>query len=101
LTGIVLNIFPGPLPLIAMKDMAELDYSTAETIAVVVAFYLVMFTPVEAPLISFLVAPRRTKEAVASVNAWLEQNLRRLAWIALVVFGAFEIACGLFASDRT
>ena len=98
LTGIVLNIFPGPLPLIALKDMAELDYSTSETIAVIIAFYLVMFMPVEGPLISFLVAPRRTKEAVASFNDWLARNLRRIAWMALAVFGAFEIVRGVFAA---
>ena len=97
LTGIILNIFPGPLPLIALKDMAELEYSTAGTVAVIVAFYLVMFAPVEGPLISFLVAPRRTERAVTSFNAWLAENLRRLAWVALAVFGAFEVARGLFA----
>lgn len=98
LTGIVLNIFPGPLPLIALKDMAELDYPTAGTIAVIVAFYLVMFTPVEGPLIGFLVAPKQTKRAVRSFNTWLEQNLRKLAWVALAVFGAFEIVRGIIAA---
>jgi hypothetical protein len=97
-TGVVLNIFPGPFPLIALKDMAELNYSTAATIAVIVGFYLVMFTPVEGPLISFLVAPRRTKGAVTSVNAWLEQNLRRLVWMALAAVGVLEIARGVFAT---
>jgi multisubunit Na+/H+ antiporter MnhB subunit len=97
-TGIVLNIFPGPFPLIAMKDIAELDYSTAGTVAVIIAFYLVMFTPVEGPLVGFLMAPRRTEEAVTSFNAWLGRNLRRLAWMALAVVGAFEIVRGLFAA---
>ena len=98
LTGIVLNIFPGPLPLIALKDMAELDYPRAGTIAVIVAFYLVMFTPVEGPLIGFLVAPKPTKRAVGSFNTWLEQNLRKLAWVALAGFGAFEIVRGIIAA---
>lgn len=98
LTGIVFNIFPGPLPLIAMKDIAELDYTAAATVAVIIAFYLVMFIPVEAPLICFLVAPRRTAEAVTSFNAWLERNLRKLAWVALAAFGTFEIVRGLFAA---
>lgn len=98
LTGIVLNVFPGVLPFIAMKDIAELDYSTAGAMAVIVAFYLVMFIPVEGPLISFLVAPRRTEEAVTAFNAWLDRNLRTIAWVALVVFGVFEIVRGIFAA---
>lgn len=98
LTGIVLNIFPGPFPLIAMKDMAELNYSTAGTIAVVITFYLVMFIPVEAPLISFLVVPARTRDAVTSFNAWLGRNLRKTAWMTLAIFGAYEIIRGIIAA---
>lgn len=97
-TGIVLNVFPGVLPFIALKDIGELDYSTAGTIAVIVGFYLVMFTPVEAPLIAFLVAPEWTARAVASFNVWLARNLRRLAWWALAIFGAFEIVRGVLVA---
>lgn len=97
-TGIVLNIFPGLLPFIAMKDIGELDYTTPATIAVIVAFYLVMFTPVEAPLVAFLVAPGRTAQAVDSFNLWLARNLRRLAWWALAIFGAYEIVRGVLAA---
>lgn len=97
-TGMVLNLFPGLLPFIAMKDIAELGHTTAATIAVIVAFYLVMFTPVEAPLVGFLVAPGRTAEAVSSFNVWLARNLRTLAWSALAIFGAFEIVKGVFAA---
>jgi hypothetical protein len=98
LTGIVLNIFPGLLPFIAMKDIAELDYTTSATIGVIVAFYLVMFAPVEVPILGFLVAPRWTAEAVSSFNVWLTRNLRTLAWSALAIFGAFEIVRGVFAA---
>jgi hypothetical protein len=91
----VLNVFPGVLPFIAMKDIGELDYSTAGTIAVIVGFYLVMFTPVEAPLVAFLVAPARTERAVERFNLWLAQNLRRLAWWVLLAVGVFEIVRGL------
>jgi Sap, sulfolipid-1-addressing protein len=98
LTGIVLAVFPGLLPFIAMKDIAELDYTTSATIAVIVAFYLVMFAPVEMPIVGFLVAPRWTAEAVASFNVWLARNLRTLAWSALAIFGAFEIVRGIFAA---
>lgn len=97
-TGIVLNVFPGLLPFIALKDIAELNYTGAATFAVIVAFYLVMFTPIEAPLVAFLVAPERTAQAVDSFNLWLARNLRRLAWWALAAFGAFEIVRGVLAA---
>jgi len=44
-----------------MKDIGELDYTTGATIAVILAFYVVMFTPVEDPLVAFLVAPRTNR----------------------------------------
>jgi hypothetical protein len=93
-TGVVLNVFPGVLPFIALKDIGELNYSTTGTVAVIVGFYLVMFTPVEAPLVAFLVAPERTAKAVDAFNVWLAGNLRRLAWVALAAFGAYEIVRG-------
>jgi Sap, sulfolipid-1-addressing protein len=96
--GIVANVFPGVLPFVALKDIAELDYSAAETILVIVGFYLVMFTLVEAPIVGYLVAPRWTSAAVASFNAWLSRNLRTLAYSALAVFGAFEIVRGILAA---
>ncbi len=96
--GILATIVPGPGPILAMKKIAELDYTTSETLAVVVTFYLIMFTFVEVPLVGFLVAPEWTKRNVTSFNAWLGKNLMRLATWALVVIGVFAIVRGLFAA---
>ena len=97
-TGIVLNVFPGLLPFVAMKDIGELNATTAGTVAVIVAFYVVMFTPVEAPLVAFLVAPQRTARSVNAFNVWLGEHWRRLAWWALLVFGAFEVVRGVVSA---
>jgi hypothetical protein len=93
--GIVANVFPGVLPFVALKDIAELDYSTAETILVIVGFYLVMFTFIEVPIVGYLVAPKRTSAAVVSFNAWLSRNLWTLAWSALALLGTFELVRGV------
>lgn len=97
-TGVVLNVFPGVLPFIALKDIDELNYSTAATFAVILGFYLVMFVPVEAPLVAFLVVPRPTERAVGSFNVWLGQNARTLACWALAIFGVAEIVRGIIAA---
>ena len=97
-TGVVLNLFPGVLPFIALKDIGELNYSAAGTVAVIVGFYLVMFVPVEAPLVAFLVVPRRTAHAVDSFNAWLGRNALKLAWWVLAIFGVVEIVRGIIAA---
>jgi cytochrome c biogenesis protein CcdA len=97
-TGVVLNLFPGVFPFIALKDIDELNYSAAATVAVIVGFYLVMFVPVEAPLLAFLVVPERTERAVDRFNVWLSANARRLAWWVLAAFGTVELVRGLIAA---
>ena len=55
--GIVFNIIPGVVPVIALKDIAELDYSFAETLGLLLGFYLIMFAFIEIPLAGYVVAP--------------------------------------------
>jgi hypothetical protein len=93
--GIVATIFPGPLPLIAMANIAELGYSDAATLLVIVLFNMIMFTFVEVPIVSFAIAPEWTKLKTAQFNTWLAQNLLRLGVWALTVFGGAELVKGL------
>jgi len=95
--GIVLNIVPGVLPFIALKDIAELGYPAAGTVPVVIAFYLVMFTFVEAPVLGFLFDPTRTSAAVINFNRWLGNNWRVLASSVLAAFGVVELVRGIVA----
>ena len=93
--GLLLNILPGVFPLIALKNLAELDYSAAETVAVLVGFYLVTFAFIEIPIVSYLVAPDWTRRRVAEFNDWLHAHQRRVAVWALVVGGVYLIGRGV------
>ncbi len=92
--GVVLNVFPGVFPFVAMKDIAELDYSTAATVALIVGFYLVMFLPAEVPLASYLFAPAETTEVVGQLRDWLDRNGRRVAVITLAIVGTYLLLRG-------
>ena len=98
--GVVANVFPGVFPFIALKDIAELSYPPAATLALIAGFYVVMFTFIEAPLLAFLFAPARTERAVATFNRWLELHGRALAASVLLGFGVLEIAHGAIAAAR-
>jgi hypothetical protein len=98
--GIVANVVPGVFPFIALKDIAELNASVAATVALVVGFYIVMFTFVEAPLFAFLLAPERTKVAVESFNLWLGRHGRALAASVLLAVGVLAIVHGIVAAAR-
>ncbi len=93
--GILLCAIPGFSALVAMKDIAQLGYSAAATVAVVIGFYLIMFSFIELPLIGFSVAPEQAAERTVAFNTWLDRNANRLATGFLVGLGVFLIVRGL------
>jgi len=92
--GMVLNIVPGPAPLVAMEQIAELQKSFLVTFAIVLGFYLIMFTIVEIPLLGYLVAPEQTTRATVGFNAWLDRNGHRIAVGVLAVLGLYLVVRG-------
>ena len=95
--GVLLNIVPGVLPFVALKDIAELDYSVPATVLVLLGFYLIMFAFIEVPLVGYFVAPARTATETARFNDWLDRSWRRLAAYALVVLGVYLLVRGVVA----
>ena len=93
--GIVLNILPGTFPIVALKNIAELDASNTAKIATIIVFYLIMFTFVEAPLIGYLFAPDRTRVTVDGLNGWLGQNKRGVLVYVIAGVGVYLIARGV------
>jgi hypothetical protein len=93
--GLLLNIVPGVFPIIALRNLAELDYSVAETISVLFGFYLVTFAFIEIPIASYLVAPDWTRRRVGEFNDWLRAHQRRVAVWALATGGVYLIARGV------
>jgi hypothetical protein len=93
--GIVLNVFPGVLPFVALKNIAELDEGVATTIALLLGFYVIMFALIEVPLVGYLFAPAWTEQATRRFNAWLRANGSRLAVGALGIAGVFLVASGI------
>ena len=93
--GIVLNLFPGVVPFIALRGIAEGGYTLAETVVLVVVFYVILFATVEIPILGYVVAPVRTVELVRRLNAWLDRNAVRVAADVLALAGAFFLVRGL------
>jgi hypothetical protein len=93
--GLLLNILPGVFPIIALKNLTELDYSAAETVTILFVFYLIVFSFVEIPIVSYVVAPRWTEDHVSRFNTWLSQNTRRVIVWALVAGGTYLTLRGI------
>jgi hypothetical protein len=98
--GIVLNIVPGTFPIVALKDIAELDASNATKVATIVVFYLIMFAFVEVPIVAYLFVPERTTVAVNAFNDWLKRNGRRVGAYVLGAVGLYLTVRGVIQALR-
>jgi hypothetical protein len=96
--GILFNIVPGLWPLIALKDLMELHYSTARVVATLLVFYVVMFVFLEVPIVAYLVAGDWTGREVTRFNSWLSSNHRRIAFWVLIAGGCYLTARGGYAA---
>jgi hypothetical protein len=84
--GMALNL-PGALYLVALKEIAAADQSTAEDLFQLVVYNLIMFAWAEIPLLGYGFAPEKTEALIKRVHEWLGSHTRQIA-IAI---------CGLFA----
>ena len=57
--GVVLNVVPGAFPVVALKDIAQLDVSDGRKVVAVVLFYVIMFAFAEVPIVAYLFAPEQ------------------------------------------
>jgi Sap, sulfolipid-1-addressing protein len=93
--GIILCAFPGLSALVALKDIAQLGYSTSATVLVTIGFFLIMFAFIEVPLLGFAVVPDRATATTLQFNRWLDAHMNRLAVYVLGGLGVFLIARGI------
>lgn len=92
--GVVLNIFPGVFPLIALRNISSLSYGNGVKVLLVMALYLVTFALIEIPLIGLLVAPVRVEPMVRRLNQWLDRNGKRVGIDVLGIVGLFLLVRG-------
>ncbi|HSD24256.1 MAG TPA: GAP family protein [Solirubrobacterales bacterium] len=76
--GMALNL-PGALYLVALKEIAAADQSTAKDLFQLVTYNVIMFAWAEIPLIGYGVAPERTEALVKRIHDWLGSHTRQIA----------------------
>ncbi|MFL5898969.1 MAG: GAP family protein [Solirubrobacterales bacterium] len=89
---------PGASYLIGLGHIADKNASTAATVALIIAFNLVMLMLIELPLLAFTFAPEWTPDAVNRFKAWFNRNSRPLAFrmalgvaVLLIIKGVVEL----------
>ena len=94
LVGVALNL-PGIYYLAALKQISVGGYGTVTAAFLLVAFNLIMFTLVEAPLVWYVISPDGARRRVAAADAWMRSNSAQLGVIIAAAAGAYLCAKGL------
>jgi hypothetical protein len=92
--GLLLS-FPGASYLAALTQISKQNLSTVGMVVTVVAVNAVMLVLLEAPLISFAVAPEWTPVAIERFKAWIARRGGAVLVIALVFIGVAFIVRGV------
>ena len=93
--GVVLNIFPGIFPLIALRTISSLNNGNEAKILLIIGLYVCTFALIEVPLIGLLVAPERVEPWVRDLNSWLDRNGKRIGIDALGAVGLILLVRGI------
>jgi Sap, sulfolipid-1-addressing protein len=94
LVGMVLTL-PGASYLAGLDQIHKLNYSTTETVLIVIGFNLVMLWLLEVPLACFVIAPEWTPRAIERAKAWVSRHSHTFAVRGLTLFGALMITKGI------
>jgi hypothetical protein len=86
---------PGASYLAGLTRIEKLHYSTPATVAIIVAFNLIMLALLEVPLICFVLAPERTPAAIERAKGWVGRHWRRFGSRLFGVIGALLVIKGL------
>ncbi len=86
---------PGASYLAGLDKLTKLNYSTAATVLIVIAFNLVMLLLLELPMIAFAVAPEWTPAAIDRAKAWAGIHGRVYAERGFAVIGVLLVIKGV------
>lgn len=92
--GLVLAI-PGPIYLLALKEIAAVDQPLAADVAAVVGYTLIKFALAELPLMGYVLAPEQTRDVVARLNRWFRGRNTEIAAGLCAAVAAILIADGI------
>ncbi len=92
--GAVLTL-PGASYLAGLHEIDSQNYSNAKSVAVVLAFNVVMLMLLEVPLASYVVAPDWTPGAVTNARNWVGRRGRGVLTVGILTVGAALILKGV------
>lgn len=98
LTAVALGLVigsPSPMYLASVHSLSKGGPGLAARSLGVILLTLIVLLMAELPIITFLIAPERTHDALKSANAWLSRNGHVIALAAATVVGCYFTVIGI------
>jgi hypothetical protein len=86
---------PGGFIPLALKEISQLDPSTAQYVGYWVLFSVASLLPLELALLMLAFAPQRAIQALEAARGWIERNARTIAAVIMVALGAALLRNGI------
>jgi hypothetical protein len=83
--------------LAALAVLATADINSGTRLAGLLMFNVVAFALVEIPLLAYLIAPQRTRSAMAALHGWVRSRSRRQVAAALAAVGGVMLTAGVLS----
>ena len=96
LVGALLAL-PGPFDLLALGHLARGEYPPSVAVAIIVAFVLIKFILIEAPIGSYVIDPDGTAARVGRFSGWMQANKMAAVAAVVAVIGLVLIGKGIAA----
>lgn len=93
--GVVLYVFPSPIYVGLVKEIADTDASTAQEIRYLVQALLIMLWLIEIPMVMLIAFPARASHVLEVINEWFARHGRMAASGGAAVAGVYLIGVGL------
>lgn len=92
--GVAMHL-PGMLYLVALADISHESLGTAETIAVLAIFNVIMLAPIGLPLLFFVFTPQRTQATLDRMDAYVRTHESRVLWVGALAASGYLIVSGV------
>ena len=99
LVGALLAV-PGPFDLIALGRLARGQHAAIAVGAIIVAFALIKFVLIQAPIVSYTIDPDGTAAKVQRFSNWMQANKVTVVAVIAGLIGVGLIARGLSGIGR-
>jgi len=98
ITAVILGLAlgtPSPMYILSLHSLSQGESGNVVRVLEVLLLAAIVLLMAEVPIVTYLIAPERTRAALGDANDWLSRNGRRLGVIGATVVGGYFAVKGV------